>query len=229
MKLLCSYLIDDGVCNIYLLITVLLPCLIYQGVMKIKAKNNMKKMPAKYYVGVYAFLVYLWAVFKVTGIGLLADIIRPGIRGGVNLRPFADLGIGFWLNIVMFLPLGIVTPCIWKKCESVRYTVRLGFAVSLLIKCSQIFNGRATDIDDLIANTSGACLGYVIWFKPGKLQERIVGRNVKWLVTIQLQWLKENGSRLSMWRWHFLEHFSCTIHMQYKDTRGGKRSCFSVL
>ena len=163
MKLLCSYLIDDGVCNIYLLITVLLPCIIYQGVMKIKAKSNMKKMPAKYYVGVYAFLVYLWAVFKVTGIGLLADIIRPGIRGGVNLRPFADLGIGFWLNIVMFLPLGIVTPCIWKKCESVRYTVRLGFAVSLLIECSQIFNGRATDIDDLLANTIGACAGYLIW------------------------------------------------------------------
>ena len=57
MKLLSVYLIDDVVYNIYLLVTVLLPCLIYQGVMKIKAKSNMKKMPAKYYVGVYAFLV----------------------------------------------------------------------------------------------------------------------------------------------------------------------------
>ena len=139
----------------------------------------MKKMPAKYYVGVYTFLVYLWAVFKVTGIGLLADIIRPGIRGGVNLRPFADLGIGFWLNIVMFLPLGIVTPCIWKKCESARYTVMLGFAVSLLIECSQIFNGRATDIDDLIANTSGACLGYVIWFITRKIAGKNCGEKYK--------------------------------------------------
>ena len=55
MKLLSVYLIDDVVYNIYLLVTVLLPCLIYQGVMKTKAKSNMKKMPAKYYVGVYAF------------------------------------------------------------------------------------------------------------------------------------------------------------------------------
>lgn len=58
-----------------------------------------------------------------------------------------------------------------------------------------------------------------------------MGRNVKWLVTIQLQWLKENGSRLSMWRWHFLEPFSCTIHMQYKDTRGAKDHalrCFKI-
>ena len=29
-----------------------------------------------------------------------------------------------------------------------------------------------------------------------------------------------------MWRWHFLEHFSCTIHMQYKDTRGEKDHAF---
>lgn len=43
MKLLYVYLIDDVVYNIYLLVTVLLPCLIYQGVMKIKAKSNMKK------------------------------------------------------------------------------------------------------------------------------------------------------------------------------------------
>mgnify|MGYP000320300661 CR=1 FL=1 len=104
----------------------------------------------------------------------------------------------------------------------------LGFAVSLLIECSQIFNGRATDIDDLIANTSGACLGYVIWFITRKIAGKNCGEKCKMLVTIQLQCLKENGSRLSMWRWHFLEHFSCTIHMQYKDTRG-KRSCFSVL
>ena len=32
-----------------------------------------------------------------------------------------------------------------------------------------------------------------------------------------------------MWRWHFLEHFSCTIHMQYKDTRGQKSMLFGAL
>ena len=34
-----------------------------------------------------------------------------------------------------------------------------------------------------------------------------------------------------MWCWHFLEHFSCTIHMQYKDTRGAKDHalrCFKI-
>ena len=54
--------------------------------MEIKAKQNSRRVPAKYYFGVYVMLVYLWAVFKVTGIGLLADIVRlkDAISGGYN-------------------------------------------------------------------------------------------------------------------------------------------------
>ena len=82
----------------YLLLTLLLPCLIYQGLMEIKAKQNSRRVPAKYYFGVYVMLVYLWAVFKVTGIGLLADIVRlkDAISGwNINWNPLAGLGIGF--------------------------------------------------------------------------------------------------------------------------------------
>lgn len=41
-------------------------------------------------------LVYLWAVFKVTGIGLLADIVRlkDAISGGYNWNPLAGLDNG---------------------------------------------------------------------------------------------------------------------------------------
>ena len=48
-----------------------------------------------------------------------------------------------------------------------------------MIECSQIFNGRATDIDDLIANTSGACLGYVIWFIIRKIAGKNCGEKCK--------------------------------------------------
>lgn len=169
MKMLYGYLVTDSLYNGYLLVTMLLPCLIYQGILETKAKKNAKKMLAKYYFGVYIFLVYVWAVFKVTGIGLLADIIRPGIKGGFNWKPFDDLGIGFVLNIVMFLPLGFLVPWFWKKCANVKYVTLLGFCFSLMIECSQIFNGRATDVDDLIANTFGAFLGYVLWMVVRKI------------------------------------------------------------
>ena len=110
-------------------------------------------------------LVYLWAVFKVTGIGLLTDIVRlkDAISGGYNWNPLAGLNKGFVLNIIMFLPLGLLIPCIWKKCRSITNVTVTGFLLSLTIEISQIFNARATDIDDLLANTIGACAGYLIW------------------------------------------------------------------
>ena len=163
VRILYTYIVEDFMYSGYLLLTLLLPCLIYQGLMEIKAKQNSRRVPAKYYFGVYAMLVYLWMVFKVTGIGLLADIVRlkDAISGGYNWNPLAGLDEGFVLNIIMFLPLGLLIPCIWKKCRSITNVTVTGFLLSLTIEISQIFNARATDIDDLLANTIGACAGYM--------------------------------------------------------------------
>lgn len=165
VRVLFSYLVDDFMYSSYLLLTMLLPCLIYQGLMEIKVKRNSQRMPAKYYFGVYLLLVYLWMVFKVTGIGLLADVVRPGnaVKGGFNWNPLEGLGMGFVLNVIMFLPLGFLLPCIWKKCRNIMNVAVSGLFLSLLIEISQIFNWRATDIDDLLANTIGACVGYLVW------------------------------------------------------------------
>lgn len=86
VRVLFTYLVDDFMYSGYLLLTMLLPCLIYQGLMEIRVKKNSQRMPAKYYFGIYLLLVYLWMVFKVTGIGLMADIVRPGnaIKGGLQ-------------------------------------------------------------------------------------------------------------------------------------------------
>lgn len=166
VRVLVSYFIDDFMYSSYLLLTMLLPCLIYQGLMEVKVKKKAQRMPAKYYFGVYLMLIYLWAVFKVTGIGLLADIVRPGnvVKGGFNWNLLKGLDMGFVLNVIMFLPLGFLMPCIWKKCRNITNIAVTGFFLSLLIEISQIFNWRATDIDDLIANTLGACLGYLVWW-----------------------------------------------------------------
>ena len=181
VRILYIYIVEDFMYSGYLLLTLLLPCLIYQGLMEIKAKQNSRRVPAKYYFGVYVMLVYLWMVFKVTGIGLLADIVRlkDAISGGYNWNPLAGLDKGFVLNIIMFLPLGLLIPCIWKKCRSITNVTVTGFLLSLTIEISQMFNARATDIDDLIANTSGACLGYVIWFITRKIAGQNCGEKYK--------------------------------------------------
>ena len=132
---------------------------------------------------VFFFIIYIWLVYDVTGIGTLGDIInRPEgsiqhsiFQGTVNLVPFAGMNTSFLLNICMFVPLGFLLPFLWKGYRSVLRTAVLGAGFSLLIELSQLVTTRATDIDDLIANTCGALIGYGIW----KLFVRIFGLHLK--------------------------------------------------
>ncbi len=117
----------------------------------------------------WIFLVYLWMVFDVTGIGTMGDIRRSlgmgenPIIGGYNFVPFESLGIGFVLNIVMFMPFGFLLSLIWKEYRNIKKIVVTGAVFSLLIELTQIFNFRATDVDDLLTNTCGTCIGYLLW------------------------------------------------------------------
>jgi len=68
-------------------------------------------------------------------------------------------------NITMFIPVGIVWPICYKKLDTYAKAVIAGGGVSLFIEISQIlFYERASDIDDLILNTTGVAIGAAIYF-----------------------------------------------------------------
>ncbi|MGM9604329.1 MAG: VanZ family protein, partial [Faecousia sp.] len=110
------------------------------------------------------FTVYLCEMFNVVGIPAI-----PYFRWSpsVNLIPFGDeknfrffFQIG--MNAVMFLPFGFLMPVLWEAGRSWKVTTLAGFAVSALIEIVQLFSFRATDVDDLLMNTLGAFLGYLL-------------------------------------------------------------------
>lgn len=53
--------------------------------------------------------------------------------------------------------------------EKLYKTVLSGAGFSALIEVSQLLTTRATDIDDLIANTLGTAVGFAVWFAFAKL------------------------------------------------------------
>jgi glycopeptide antibiotics resistance protein len=75
---------------------------------------------------------------------------------------------GATLNVALFVPLGIFARLLWKR--GAVGTGLLGFACSLLIEVTQLsanwgtapFQYRIFDVDDLIGNTTGALLGWVV-------------------------------------------------------------------
>ena len=112
--------------------------------------------------------------FKVDGViqPLLFDpdrIFPPRI----NLLPivylfdypvFREAMINLLGNSLMFLPLGIVWPLVFKKLDTHKKVIAAGVGYSLLIELGQLpFFDRVSDVDDLILNSLGFLLGYGIF------------------------------------------------------------------
>ncbi len=67
-------------------------------------------------------------------------------------------------NIAMFIPLGVVWPAVFRKLDTHFKVIAAGIGVSLCVEILQLpFFGRASDIDDLILNTTGFLIGYGIY------------------------------------------------------------------
>lgn len=105
--------------------------------------------------------------------------------GGANYIPFATIrhfltsgtgavttAINLAGNVAVFVPLGLLPPLLWPKLGR-GWTVALGAGCSGLIELVQPLVGRQRDIDDLILNTLGAALGWLLFLalkrlRPGK-------------------------------------------------------------
>ncbi|MFY2251493.1 VanZ family protein [Priestia megaterium] len=65
-------------------------------------------------------------------------------------------------NVMLFSPLGFFVALIWRKYHSIKKVTILGLSVTCLIEFIQYFIGRSSDIDDVLLNTFGTVIGYVV-------------------------------------------------------------------
>ena len=102
----------------------------------------------------------------------------------INLIPFvylldydvrAHMIYNVFGNIMMFVPTGIVLPVLYKRLDNFFKVAGTGLLISLEIEILQLpFADRTSDVDDLILNTLGVVIGYVLFVivryakKPGK-------------------------------------------------------------
>jgi len=128
-----------------------------------------------------AFLVYILIVLRLT-------VFRFNVfnERQLNLTIFADLidvyrnvGIArfLWLffgNIGWFVPFGFLLPILLKR-ESFLKVIVMGAMFSLAIESVQfVFRIGVAELDDLILNTLGTAIGYLIFILMRKrfLSER---------------------------------------------------------
>ena len=122
------------------------------------------------------FLLYL----SVLSYLLFFSNYRASVQGMIdyNLIPFKSiirdlssyqkfsihmLTDNFFGNIFAFVPLGILAPLIFSSIHSVGMILFVSFGVSFTIEILQfLFTVGAFDVDDMLLNAVGGCIGYVI-------------------------------------------------------------------
>ena len=128
-----------------------------------------------------SFLIYVFGVLTLTGYFMLFRELaahgwwhkllhRMQTKDKINLQPFlmfkqfqiaSTQVIG---NLVMLLPLGIYIPLLFPRLAGFFKVCIICLSVSVSIELMQLItNARSTDIDDVILNTSGAIVGYIIY------------------------------------------------------------------
>ena len=89
----------------------------------------------------------------------------------VPLRSMArDWSVGGWPfvinfvgNIVAFVPMGLLPPLILKRPVRLWHVLAFAVSLSLVIEGGQLLSGRrVTDVDDVILNGLGGCLGHLL-------------------------------------------------------------------
>ena len=75
-----------------------------------------------------------------------------------------DILINVIGNTAMFIPLGIVWPSVYKALDTSWKVICAGIGVSLCIEILQLpFYDRVSDVDDLLLNTLGFVIGYLLY------------------------------------------------------------------
>jgi glycopeptide antibiotics resistance protein len=118
--------------------------------------------------------ILLGYAMAVTAITVFPIVVHPWRRGGepwwavVQLVPFNGQYLSFLLNIVMFLPFGVLVPLLCSDGPPwvpVRRIAVWSLCASAAIEGTQLLlwtllgSHRTVDVNDLIANTAGGVLG----------------------------------------------------------------------
>ena len=77
-------------------------------------------------------------------------------------------------NITMFIPLGIVWPSVYRELNMPLKVISAGVGFSLCIEIVQLpFHDRVSDVDDLLLNSIGFTLGYLMCLLVRRLRRSI--------------------------------------------------------
>ena len=78
------------------------------------------------------------------------------------VRALRYIPLFFWGNVIMFAPFGFLPAVLWRGSRWYK-ALAIAVGVTVTIESWQFFIGRTFDVDDLLLNSVGAMLGWLLW------------------------------------------------------------------
>ncbi|WP_324788151.1 VanZ family protein [Streptomyces sp. H51] len=124
-------------------------------------------------VGAFVFMVAFAVVLarltlepSPASVALTHTNLHPGrsLRAYLDQPALRDAVKQIGGNLLLGIPFGVLVPIVAPRTRGVLRVLLLTAVVMLLVEFAQgaLVTGRAFDIDDVILNTSGALLGYLL-------------------------------------------------------------------
>ncbi len=82
------------------------------------------------------------------------------IKWMLTLKEYSEIVINIGGNLIIFIPIGFLAPYIWKNLKA--KAILIGFLLSCFVEFIQLFTDRTSDYNDIILNTIGTAIGYVL-------------------------------------------------------------------
>jgi len=142
-------------------------------------------------IGTILFLLYILVLVYLMFFFEAYDRNMENRRYLYNLVPFREIRrfivyretLGFSAvagnligNIAGFMPFGFILPILYKKRRNWRHVTLLTMEFSLLIEIIQlVLRVGCCDVDDIILNTFGGLLGYILFYICNRIRRKIDG------------------------------------------------------
>lgn len=150
--------------------------LIYKGYIQYKQKS---------FIGIITGTLLAMSVALIIVMTLYGR--RPGVESEWRVVPFTsyievfregniEVLLQIIMNIVMFVPVGILLPCCFQWFEKNKRVFFFAILFSGIIECTQgIFRMGMFEADDILGNVLGAELGFSLFYLVRKICQKFVG------------------------------------------------------
>ena len=140
----------------------------------IKYKNEKKFVFYKELL-MLSFVIYIMCLFQVV---TFQDTTTWSSNNFIPFKEILRYNIGSRLffknvlgNMIMFLPYGFFSSYILHN-KKINITILLTVIASISIEVVQMVIGRVFDVDDIILNVCGGCIGFILYYLIDRLWDK---------------------------------------------------------